>query len=229
MKKIQLLILSLCVVALIAGCDNKNGGTAGGEPQKKLRLAFVANTADDYWSIVQLGCDYAARQLGDVDLEFRFPAVRTAKAQQELLSDLVAGGVDGIAISPIDADSQTEFLNDLAGKTLLVCADSDAEESKRTCYIGTDNVAAGKQAAELIKAALPQGGKIIVFVGYTNAQNTKDRVQGIQNGLAGSNIQIIDTVADDHNSTIAQKNAEDALAKNSDLAGMVGIYGYPGR
>jgi ribose transport system substrate-binding protein len=228
MKIIRFLILSVCVAALFQGCDNKSSGTAGSEPQKKLRLAFVANTADDYWAIVQLGCDYAARQLGDVDLEFRFPAVRTAKAQQELLSDLVAGGVDGIAISPIDADSQTEFLNDLAGKTLLVCADSDAEKSKRTCYIGTDNVAAGKQAAELIKAALPQGGKIVLLVGYTNAQNTKDRVQGIQSGLAGSNIQIVDTVSDDHNSSIAQKNAEDALAKNADLAGMVGVYGYHG-
>jgi ribose transport system substrate-binding protein len=228
MKKIQLLLLSLCVVALCQGCDNKNSGTAGGEPQKKLRLAFVANTADDYWSIVQLGCDYAARQLGDVDLEFRFPAMRTAKAQQELLSDLVTGGVDGIAISPIDADSQTDFLNDLAGKTLLVCADSDAGKSRRACYIGTDNVAAGNQAADLIRAALPQGGKVILLVGYANAQNTKDRVQGIQSGLVGSHIEIIDTLTDDHNSTIAQKNAEDALAKNSDLAGLVGIYGYHG-
>jgi ribose transport system substrate-binding protein len=228
MKKLHLLLLSLCVAALFQGCDNKNSGTAGGEPQKKLRLAFVANTADDYWSIVQLGCDYAARQLGDVDLEFRFPAERTAKAQQELLSELIAGGVDGIAISPIDADSQTDFLNDIAGKTLLVCADSDAGNSKRTCYIGTDNVAAGKQAADLIKAALPEGGKIVLFVGYANAQNTQDRLQGIKSELAGSNIQIIDTLTDDHNSTIAQKNAEDALAKYPDLTGMVGIYGYHG-
>ena len=228
MKKIQLLILSLCVAALFQGCNNKSGETTGSEPQKKLRLAFVANTADNYWSIVQLGCAYAARQLGDVDLEFRFPAVRTAKAQQELLSELVAGGVDGIAISPIDADSQTEFLNGIAAKTLLVCADSDAEKSHRTCYIGTDNVAAGKQAAELIKGALPQGGKIILFVGYANAQNTMARLSGIQSGLAGSNIQIIDTLTDDHNGPIAQKNAEDALGKYPDLAGMVGIYGYHG-
>jgi ribose transport system substrate-binding protein len=110
----------------------------------------------------------------------------------------------------------------------LVCADSDAEKSKRTCYIGTDNVVAGKQAAELLKAALPQGGKIILFVGYPNAQNTKDRIQGIQNGLAGSKIRIVDTLVDDHKSPIAQKNAEDALAKYPDLAGMVGIYGYHG-
>ncbi len=80
----------------------------------------------------------------------------------------------------------------------------------------------------MLKAALPQGGKIILLLGYPNAQNTKDRIQGIQNGLAGSNLQIVDTLTDDHKSPIAQKNAEDALAKYPDLAGMVGIYGYHG-
>jgi len=215
-------------VALFQGCDNKSSGTANDASQKKLRLAFVGSSSDDFWSIVRLGCDSAARQLSDVDLDFRVPANRTAEAQQEILSDLVAGGVDGIAISPIDAENQTDFLNQIAAKTLLVCADSDAEKSKRACYIGTDNVVAGKQAAELLKAALPQGGKIVLFVGYPNAQNTKDRIQGIQNGLAGSNLQIVDALADDHKSPIAQKNAEDALAKYPDLAGMVGIYGYHG-
>lgn len=228
MKKSHLFILAMCAAALFQGCDNKSSGTANGSSQKKLRLAFVGSTADDYWSIVRLGCDYAARQLGDVDLDFRFPAKRTAEAQQELLNHLVADGVDGIAISPIDADNQTDFLNNTAAKTLLVCADSDAEKSKRACYIGTDNVAAGKQAAELLKAALPQGGKIILFVGYANAQNTKERIQGIQNGLAGANIQIMDTLADGAKSVLALNNAQDALAKYPDLAGMVGIYGYHG-
>ena len=228
MKKLHLFIPALCVAALFQGCDNKSSGTANDASQKKLRLAFVGSSSDDFWSMVRLGCDGAARQLRDVDLDFRVPANRTAEAQQEILSDLVAGGVDGIAISPIDAENQTDFLNHIAAKTLLVCADSDAEKSKRTCYIGTDNVAAGTQAAELLKAALPQGGKIILFVGYPNAQNTKDRIQGIQNELAGSNIQIIDTLADGTKSAIAQKNAEDALAKYPDLAGMVGLYSYDG-
>jgi ribose transport system substrate-binding protein len=232
MRKWQLFILALWAAVLFQGCDNQSSLTAKDAPQaaaqKKLRLAFVGNAPDDFWSIVRLGCDYATRQLGDVDLDFRFPVEHNAAAQQEILSALVAGGEDGIAISPIDPENQTDFLNGIAAKTLLVCADSDAEKSKRTCYIGTDNVAAGTQVAELLKAALPQGGKIILFVGYANAQSTKDRIQGIQNGLAGSNIQIIETLADGHKSTIAQKNAGDALAKSPDLAGMVGISGYHG-
>jgi len=141
---------------------------------------------------VRHGCQSAAQNLGNVEVDFRFFTNSTVEAQQAILSALVASGVDGIAVSPIDADKQTDFLNQIAAKTLLVCVDSDAANSKRVGFIGSDNVAAGKQAADLLKAALPQGGKIILCVGYPNAQNAKDRIQAIQDGLAGSNIEIIE-------------------------------------
>jgi len=221
MKNLHLFILALCVVGLFQGCKNS-------VTQKKLRLVFVGGTPDNYWSVVRLGCDFATRQLNDVDLDFRFLENGTSAAQQELLSTLVTNGTDGIVISPIDPETQTDFLNNLATNTLLVCADSDAAKTQRRCYIGTDNVAAGMQAATLLKAALPQGGKIIFFIGYPNAENTKDRAEGIQKGLAGSNIQIIDTLWDGAASDIAQKNAEDALVKHPDLAGMACLNGYQG-
>ena len=224
MKKLHLIVLALSVAALLQGCDGSNHGAA----QKKLRIAVVPNAANDFWSIAHHGCNLSAQLLGNVDLEFCLVTNSTMAAQQEILSNLVAGGVDGIAISPIDAEQQTDFLDQIAAKTLLVCVDSDAEKSKRACYIGTDNVAAGRQAAELVKAALPQGGKIILFVGHVNAQNARDRIQSIQSGLAGSNIQILDTLEDGTQSAMALKNAQDALANHPDLAGMVGIYSYDG-
>ena len=222
--KLILLSLAACVLAWCQGCDAQNGGLS----QKKLHLAFVANTPNDFWSVVQLGCNTAARQSGNVDLDFRFPVKPTVEAQNELVSNLVASGVDGIALSPIDPERQTEFLNGIAAKTLLVCADSDAEKSKRVCFIGTDNVAAGRQAAALLKEALPQGGKVVLFVSYLNAENTKDRIQGLQAGLAGANIQVVDTLADGAKSAVAQQNAEDVLAKYPDLAGIVCLNGYQG-
>jgi ribose transport system substrate-binding protein len=228
MKKFYLFALALCAVVLFPGCDHKNDGSAAGSPSKKIRLGIVINAPSDYMSLVRLGCDFVVRGDDNIDLDFRIPTDATIGAQQEILSNFVASGVDGIAVSPIDADQQTDFLSHIATNTLLVCIDSDAEKSGRACYIGTDNVAAGRQAADLLKAALPQGGKVVLCVGYDNAQNTKDRVKGLQDELAGSNIQIIDTLADDTKRAVAYKNAEDALAKYPDLAGMVGIYDYHG-
>ena len=228
MKKILSVVLALGVLCFSPGCGKDNSATSSAAGQKKFRLAFVTNTKNDFWSTVRHGCSSAAQNLGDVDVDFRFFTGSTVEEQQKIVSDLVASGVDGIAISPIDAAKQTEFLNQIAAKTLLVCVDSDVPGSKRACFIGTDNVAAGKQTEDLLKAALPKGGKVVLCVGYPSAQNAKDRIDGLKSGLEGSNLQIIDTLADATKPDVAQTNAQDALTQHPDLAGLVGLYSYNG-
>lgn len=231
--KTLLLILALSLTVLVPGCGKKETQTNPADrgakaPAKKFKLAFVSNNAANFWTIARTGCNDAAKELGDVEVDFRIPSTGSAAEQQQILNDLVARGIDGIAVSPIDPANQTDFLNKIAGQTLLVTADSDAPDSKRVCYIGTDNIAAGRQAGELIKAAIPQGGKIMIFVGKMDAQNAKERLQGIKETLAGSNVQIIDVRTDDTDQVRAQKNAEDTLVKYPDVAGLVGLWNYNG-
>src|SRR5207237_4564566 len=138
----------------------------------------------------------ADAELPDVTVEFKIPAEGTAADQKRIVDDLLAKGVDGIAISPVDPDNQTQLINDVAKQALVFTQDSDAPKSDRACYVGTDNVAAGRQAGGLIKEALPQGGKIMIFVGKTDARNAQERLQGIKEVLQGSNVQIIDVRTD---------------------------------
>ena len=168
------------------------------------------------------------KELGNVEVDFRIPSTGGVAEQQHILNDMVAAGVDGIAVSPIDAANQTEFLNKIADQTLLVCHDSDAPASKRVCYIGTDNTAAGVEAGKLIKEALPNGGNIVLFVGSLDAQNAKERKAGIEKELAGSNIKILDTRTDGTDNMKARRNAEDTLVKNPDVACLVGLWSYNG-
>jgi ribose transport system substrate-binding protein len=203
---------------------------AGAAQQKKLQLAFVSNNAASFWTIAKAGTAEAAKEIGEgnVSVDFRIPSESTPASQQSILNDLVARGEDGIAVSPIDPANQTTFLNKIAGKTLLICHDSDAPASKRVCYIGTDNTAAGMEAGKLIKEALPSGGKIMLFVGKRDAQNAKERYDGIVKEIAGSKVEIIDVRTDDADTVRAQNNAQDTLVKYPDIAGMVGLYSYNG-
>jgi len=230
MKPIQILLTALCVMALATGCGKKeaadNSGAAPAE--KKMKLAFVSNNSANFWSFARAGCNAAAQELGDVDVDFRITTTGTSAEQRQTLDDLVAKGVDGIAVSVNDPDNQMDFLNKIAGQTLLVCCDSDAAKSKRVAYIGTDNEAAGEQAGALIKEALPNGGKIMLFVGHSDSQNAVERSGGIKKALAGSNIEIIDIRTDDTDAVRAQKNAEDTLVKYPDIACLVGLWNYNG-
>jgi ribose transport system substrate-binding protein len=203
-------------------------GWAADASAKKLTLAFVSNNAANFWTIARRGCEDAEKQLGNVEVRFRIPSTGSAAEQTQILDDLLAAGVDGIAVSPVDPVNETDELNKIAAQTLLITHDSDAPNSKRVCYIGTDNVAAGVEAGKLIKEALPNGGKIMVFVGKIDAQNAKERFAGIKKELQGSKVQIIDVRTDDTDTVRAQKNAEDTLVKYPDVACLVGLWSYNG-
>ena len=120
------------------------------------------------------------------------------------------------------------MLNRVADQALVVTQDSDAPDSNRACYIGTDNVAAGRQAGQLLKEALPQGGKIMVFVGVLDAANAQQRFQGLKEAIDGSNITIIDVRTDNTDRVRAKSNASDSIVNNPDIAGMVGLWSYNG-
>src|SRR6266567_7520869 len=174
------------------GCNRTNIGGVG----KRHKLAFVTNNASDYWTIARKGTEKASAELQNVEVDFRIDSDGTAAEQQRVVDDLLAKGIEGIAISPVDPANQTPMLNKATSQALVITQDSDAPNSNRTCYIGTDNVAAGRQAGELVKEALPQGGKIMIFVGVLDAANAQQRYQGLKEALQGSNVQIVDVRTD---------------------------------
>lgn len=226
----SIFVCTLLLSLLITGCQPapSGGNTNGGGAGTKHKLAFVTNNASDFWTIARKGTEKAARDIPNIEVEFRIPADGTAAEQQRLVDDLLARGIHGIAISPVDPKNQTAMLNRAASQTLVVTQDSDAPDSNRSCYIGTDNVAAGRQAGELVKEALPQGGKIMVFVGVLDAANAQQRYQGLKEALAGSNVSIIDVRTDNTDRVRAKSNASDTLVNNPDIAGMVGLWSYNG-
>ena len=84
----------------------------------------------------------------------------------------------------ISPDSQNGILEDVAKKMPLITHDSDAPESARKVYLGTNNYEAGRVLARLIKSTLPDGGKLMIFVGSVDAQNARDRQRGLVDELS---------------------------------------------
>lgn len=229
-RLISVFVCTLVLTVLLTSCQPNNSGTntATGGAGTKHKLAFVTNNASDFWIIARKGTEKAAKDIPNIEVEFRIPSDGTAAEQQRVIDDLLAKGIEGIAISPVDPKNQTQMLNRAASQSLVVTQDSDAPESNRVCYIGTDNVEAGRQAGQLVKEALPNGGKIMVFVGVLDAENARQRYQGLKEALDGSNVTIIDVRTDNAEFVRAKANAADTLVKYPDIAGMVGLWAYNG-
>jgi ribose transport system substrate-binding protein len=224
----------LAVALAVSGCgkgDEGSSTTATPQPGaggKTLNLAFVTNNASDFWTIARAGCNKAQEEMPNVKVDFQIPSTGSAADQKRIIDDLLTRGIDGIAISPVDPANETPMLNDVAKKTLVFCHDSDAPNSDRACYVGTDNVAAGRQAGDIVKQALPNGGKIMVFVGKRDAQNAMERYKGLEEALKGSNVTILDVRTDDVNRVRAKANVQETLVNYPDIAGLVGLWSYNG-
>ncbi len=217
----------VCLLCTTAGCrSGGDGGEADGP--RVLKVAFVTNNSADFWTIARRGVEKADAELADVEAEFRLTADGTAAEQQRIVDDLLTKGVDAIAISPVDPENQASLIDAAAQRTVVFTQDSDAPQTARTCYIGTDNVAAGRQAGELIREAIPEGGSIMLFVGKLDARNAQERIQGIREALDGSNIRVLDVRTDDADDVRAKANAADTLVRYPDIKGLVGLWSYNG-
>ena len=151
--------------------------------QRRVKIAFISNNPYEFWLIAKRGCEDAAATY-NVELEFRMPSKGSADEQKQIIEDLMVNKVEGIAISPCDAANQLRDLNDVASKIPLFTQDSDLPAgAKRMCYIGTDNIKAGRAVGQLIKEVIPNGGKVAVYVGSMDSQNAKEREQGLKEAL----------------------------------------------
>jgi ribose transport system substrate-binding protein len=201
-------------------------GLTGASAEDKKVLAFVVNGASDFWKIAEAGVKKAQEENPDTVMELKYPEQAAAAIQQRLMDDLVAAGVSAIMVSAVDPKTSTEALNRIAGQVVLFTTDSDAPDSKRVAYIGSSNVELGKNAGELMKKALPDGGKCVGFVGLPGADNARERIEGIKAALEGSKVELTDVRGDDIDQTRAKKNVEDVLAASPDISCLVGIYSY---
>src|SRR5579862_4249437 len=98
------------------GAATPAGGPAGqtstASNDKPLELAFVTNNVSDYWIIAQKGVEKAEGELKNVTVDFKEPPTGAAAEQKTIIDDLLAKGVQGIAISPKDPANQTQMIND---------------------------------------------------------------------------------------------------------------------
>jgi ribose transport system substrate-binding protein len=144
------------------------------------------------------------------------------------LENLVSQGYNGIAVSVIAPNDQTQAINRAAKKTNIITFDSDSPTSSRILYIGTNNFEAGQTLGREIAKLLPKGGKMAVFVGTLAADNAAQRLAGIEAAVKDYKIEIVAKKEDATDRAKARSNVEDVLNAYSDLNLVCGLWSYNG-
>ncbi len=169
-----------------------------------------------------------ASALPPCQASWKGPQSGTLQEQRRLLDEFRAAGVDGISISPRESEPLSPVIDELIESEILVlCMDSDAPDSNRLAYIGTNNYEAGKVAGEAAGEVFgSDGAKLIGFVGDRGAENAKERIRGFKEAAEAYNIELLDVREDDADPAKARRNAEDAIQAFPGINGFLGIWSY---
>lgn len=149
-------------------------------------FALVPKSIDNpFFDVARDGCMDNAAILG-VTCLYMGPAAEVTDSdgsiQAQIISDLIdAQAIDGLAVSV----GKLSLIEPVIEKAVqagipVITFDSDAPNSKRIAYIGTDNYFFGVQLAKVLKQIAPQGG----LYGTVGAPNLAERVRGFEDEMS---------------------------------------------
>ena len=194
----------LCVLlagALLSGC------TAPGTAAEQYSVALVAkSTETEFWLSVFAGAEAAATEY-NIRLDITGPETEEDyEAQNRMIAEAVSAGADALVFSAIDYENNASAI------------DSSVASGMVSTYIGTDNHAAGRMAAQ---AALDgvEGQLTVGLVNYDiSSANGQERELGARELLGESGraevVAVINTLAE---AGQAQKDAEAMLREHPEI------------
>ena len=173
-----------------------NCGGSQHDVQEKYFL-ISANTKVPYWQEAAAGFNHAAAQMR-VHAEFVGPETYDPKAQHEQFQDVLKQKPTGILVSASAPDILNKDIDAAIAQGVPVIAiDSDAPDSKRLFFIGTDNYRAGVTGARMLAKGLAGKGNVVVFT-IPEQANLKDRLRGYTDVFAEHPQIHITQVIDEH-------------------------------
>jgi ABC-type sugar transport system substrate-binding protein len=161
---------------------------AAGSPADNIQtFAIVPKSIDNpFFDVALDGCMDQARVLGVRCLWTGPPADvddQDGTIQAQIVDELLdQGDIDGLSISCKAEESCNRVIQRAVQLGIPVTTfDSDAPESGRAAYIGTDNYFFGTQIAKVLKQLTPDGGTFAVLA--MSSPNLQERTQGFRDEI----------------------------------------------
>ncbi len=233
MKRKIALGLTLAVLASgLAGCGNaapQASGTEGAAKSEELYSMVVFTKGAEYFNWCYAGMKDAAASIGDhITVELQGPAEWDASLEARTVEQVTAKNPTGILVA--SADETT--LNAAIGKALdagipVIGFDSDAAESGRLSYVGTDNYDFGATAAKSMAEMLGGEGEVAICM-VPGAIAQEERAEGFKNWLEENapDIKVVSELNDEGDVAKSETVCTALLQSNPNIKGIFSTHGY---
>ncbi|WP_425589748.1 sugar-binding protein [Fictibacillus fluitans] len=161
-------------------------------PRSTYHFVLISEEVDnEYWRLVEKGAEAASRK-HNVHLDYWGPKQANNEEQLTFIDKAIASKVDGIMTQGVASDTFSYLVNKSIQKGIpLITVDTDAPDSVRQAYVGSDNYLAGKLAGETMVKQTTGQQKVGIVTGRFDASNQQLRVKGFKDAVSHvSRIQI---------------------------------------
>ena len=212
----------LSLVFCFAGC------TGGNLSPKTKTVAVITKGSDsDFWNDVKNGAFSAATEY-NIDITFEGPdSEEDYESQNKMIENAVSKNVGAIVLSAIDYEKNAPAVQKAIDKGIkVITVDSDVDADGKELFIGTDNVSAGKKAAEqAIELCKNKKAVNIGIVNYgENTENGKQRLKGFTDYIDKvKKAKVVASVNVESNAESATLGAKQLIEENKGINVLIGF------
>ncbi len=195
---------------------------------KDLTFVMVPKGVHPYYEPCFDGFKAAAEKHG-ITAEYQAPQDFEPALQVKVIEDLIARGVDGIAISALDDKSLIPVVKRALNEGIMVITfDAPAPSTDELCYIGTNNKNAGKTAGEALSKLMGNKGQLAFLQATLTSPNLNLRREGFAEALKeiGSEVEIVTVEDNEGKFDVSVNKAEALLETYPDLKAMFGVSAF---
>jgi ribose transport system substrate-binding protein len=205
MKQILLVTIAAVCSVLLGGCERHS--------KSEQYFLIATNTGLPYWQSAHAGFAKAAAQYG-VTEEMRGPDTFTPAVEVDEFRAAVAKKPAGILVSVSDPALMGPEINKAISAGIpVITFDSDAPDSQRLFFIGTNNLEAGRLGGQKVAAELNGKGNVVFFT-MPAQPNLEERLKGYKDVFANyPGIKIVEVFDMKGNSGTAMDKAQEYLAR----------------
>ncbi|WP_347353822.1 ribose ABC transporter substrate-binding protein RbsB [Acetoanaerobium noterae] len=195
MKKLVLsFVLLAALVFNLTACQSQPASTeepAAEEAAGAAKIGLVVSTLNNpFFVSLKEGAEQKAKDMG---MELVVLDSQNDPAQELAnVEDLLTQGVSLILINPTDSDAVGNAIIAANNKNVpVVTLDRGANQGEVVSHIASDNVAGGVMAGEHIVSLLGGKGKVVELEGIAGTSAARDRGQGFNDAIAGTEIEVV--------------------------------------
>lgn len=223
-KKLGFLALFLSMVLLLGACGKTGLGNSSASSSKEvtkkaakdLKLGVsISTTNNPYFVAMKDGLD---KFTGEKKVSLKVADAQDDAARQaDDIQNFISQNVDAILINPVDSKAVVSSIKAANSANIpVILIDRGSEGGDVLTTVASDNVEAGKMAAEFVVKELGEKAKAFELSGVPGASATVDRGKGF-NKIAKTKLDVLSSQSANFDRAKALNTAQNMIQGHKDV------------